>query len=161
MGFVNLTILIYWKDELPSREIRRSQFHRPTERMYTSLTVGQCCAHPARLLCSLSTGRGKSVWEKTECSWTMVLEFRVKQRVGWIKKRTGWSYCDFLMFVHQRTREDNGHQYGKRFLIRIHKSVRWPCTYDNTDLLMAGSSIGEDIRFSFWEEEFDSPTRYK
>ena len=65
----------------------------------------------------------------------MVLESGVKQRVGWIKKRTGRSYCDFLMFVHQRTREDNGHQCGKRFLIRIHKSVRWPCTYDNTDFL--------------------------
>lgn len=90
-----------------------------------------------------------------------MLESGIKQRVGWIKKRTGRSYCDFLMFVHQKTREDNGHQYGKRFLIGIHKSVRWPCTYDNTDLLMAGSSIGEDTRFSFWEEEFDSPTRYK
>ena len=33
------------------------------------------------------------------------MEFRVKQRVGQIKKRTGRSYCDFLMFVHQRTRE--------------------------------------------------------
>ena len=45
------------------------------------------------------------VWVKTECSWTMVLESGVKQRVSWIKKRTGRSYCDFLMFVHQRTRE--------------------------------------------------------
>ena len=45
----------------------------------------------------------------------MVLRPGVKQRVSCSKKRTGWSYCDFLMFVHQRTREDNGHQYGKRF----------------------------------------------
>ena len=33
---------------------------------------------------------------------------------------------------------------------RIHKSVRWPYTYDNTDLLMAGSSsLAKDVRFSF------------
>ena len=31
------------------------------------------------------------------------------------QEEPGRSYCDFLMFVHQRTREDSGHQYGKIF----------------------------------------------
>ena len=91
-----------------------------------------------------------------------MLESGIKQRVGWIKKRTGRSYCDFLMFVHQRTREDNGHQCGKRFLIGIHKSVRWPCTYDNTDLLMAGSSSWpRTLDFHSKDQGFESPTRYR
>ena len=31
------------------------------------------------------------------------------------QEEPGRSYCDFLMFVHQITREVNVHQYGKRF----------------------------------------------
>ena len=34
MGFVNLTIRIYWKDVLPCREIRRSQFHTNRENVH-------------------------------------------------------------------------------------------------------------------------------
>ena len=48
------------------------------------------------------------------------------------QEEPGRSYCDFLMFVHQRTRgilDTN----MVRYFDRIHKSVRWPCTYDNTD----------------------------
>lgn len=71
---------------------------------------------------------GVGIWDKT------------KSRLD--QERTGRSYCDFLMFVHQRTREDNGHQCGKRFLIGIHKSVRWPRTYDNTDLLWRVRLVG-------------------
>ena len=65
------------------------------------------------------------------------------------QEESGRSYCDFLMFVHQRTRgilDTN----MVRYFDRIHKSVGWPCTYDNTDLLMAGSSsLAKDVRFSF------------
>ena len=68
------------------------------------------------------------------------IQGKTKSRLD--QERTGRSYCDFLMFVHQRTGEDNGHQCGKRFLIGIHKSVRWPCAYDNTDLFMAHSANG-------------------
>ena len=32
------------------------------------------------------------------------------------QEEPGRSYCDFLMFVHQRTREDSEHQCGKRVL---------------------------------------------
>lgn len=34
---------------------------------------------------------------------------------------------------------------------RIRKSVRWPYTYDNTDLFMAHSANGQATRFSFLE----------
>lgn len=65
------------------------------------------------------------------------------------QEEPGRSYCDFLMFVHQRTRgilDTN----MVRYFDRIHKSVGWPYTYDNTDLLMAGSSsLAKDVRFSF------------
>lgn len=45
---------------------------------------------------------------------------------------------------------------------RIHKSVRWPCTYDNTDLLMAGSSSWpRTLDFHSKDQGFESPTRYK
>ena len=53
---------------------------------------------------------------KTECSWTMVLESGVKTKSRLDQEEPGKSYCDFLMFVHQRTREDSGHQCGKRVL---------------------------------------------
>ena len=46
-----------------------------------------------------------SVWVKTECSWTMVLESGGKTKSRLEQEEPGRSYCDFLMFVHQRTRE--------------------------------------------------------
>ena len=69
---------------------------------------------------------------KTECPWTMVLESGGKTKSRLEQEEPGRSYCDFLMFVHQRTRgilDTN----MVRYFDRIHKSVGWPCTYDNTD----------------------------
>lgn len=44
----------------------------------------------------------------------------------------------------------------------IHKSVRWPCTYDNTDLIMAGSSSWpRTLDFHSKDQGFESPTRYQ
>ena len=149
MGFVNLTIRIYWKDVLPwpwNSEELIPQTNRKNVHITYSWSV---LCPPSEVVMQFINKVWESVWEKTECSWTMVLESGVKQRVGWLKKRTGRSYCDFLMFVHQRTRgilDTN----MVRYFDRIYKSVGWPCTYDNTDLLMAGSSsLAKDVRFSF------------
>ena len=93
----------------------------------------------------------ESVWVKTECSWTMVLEFRVKQRVGWSKKNlvrvtvTFWclSIREPGKIVDTNMARDFDtndpaifpaiNAFMARDFDRIHKSVRWPCTYDNTD----------------------------
>ena len=90
---------------------------------------------------------GVGIWGKT------------KSRLD--QEEPGMSYCDFLMFVHQRTRgilDTN----MVRYFDRIHKSVRWPYTYDNTDLLMAGSSSWpRTLDFHSKDQGFESPTRYK
>ena len=86
---------------------------------------------------------------KTECSWTMVLEFRVKQRVGWSKKNLVRVTVTFWCLSIREPGKIVDTNMARDF-DRIHKSVRWPCTYDNTDLIMAGSSsLAKDVRFSF------------
>ena len=65
------------------------------------------------------------------------IQGKTKSRLD--QEEPGRSYCDFLMFVHQRTRgilDTN----MVRYFDRIHKSVRWPCTYDNTDLIAPSSN---------------------
>lgn len=57
------------------------------------------------------------------------------------QEEPGRSYCDFLVFVHQRTREIEDTNMARDF-DRIHKSVRWPYTYDNTDYLSRYRLIG-------------------
>ena len=69
---------------------------------------------------------------KTECSWTMVLEFRVKQRVGWIKKNlVGVTVTFWCLSIREPGKIDDTNM--ARDFDRIHKSVRWSYTYDNTD----------------------------
>ena len=68
---------------------------------------------------------------KTECSWTMVLEFRVKQRVGWIKKNLVRVTVTFWCLSIREPGKIVDTNMARDF-DRIHKSVRWPCTYDNT-----------------------------
>ena len=71
---------------------------------------------------------------KTECSWTMVLEFRVKQRVGWSKKNLVRVTVTFWCLSIREPGKIVDTNMARDF-DRIHKSVRWPCTYDNTDYL--------------------------
>ena len=79
---------------------------------------------------------GVRIWDKT------------KSRLD--QEEPGKSYCDFLVFVHQRPRGILDTNMARDF-DRIHKSVRWPYTYDNTDLIMAHSANGQATRFSFLE----------
>ena len=78
-----------------------------------------------------------------------MLEFRVKQRVGWIKNiLVGVTVTFWCLSIREPGKIDDTNM--ARDFDRIHKSVRWPYTYDNTDLLMAGSSsLAKDVRFSF------------
>ena len=80
----------------------------------------------------------------------MVLEFRVKQRVGWIKNiLVGVTVTFWCLSIREPGKIDDTNM--ARDFDRIHKSVRWPYTYDNTDLIMAHSANGQATRFSFLE----------
>ena len=78
-----------------------------------------------------------------------MLESRVKQRVGWIKKNLVRVTVTFWCLSIREPGKIVDTNMASDF-DRIHKSVGWPYTYDNTDLLMAGSSsLAKDVRFSF------------
>ena len=91
----------------------------------------------------------------------MVLEFRVKQRVGCSKKNlVGVTVTFWCLSIREPGKIDDTNM--ARDFDRIHKSVRWPYTYDNTDLLMAGSSSWpRTLDFHSKDQGFESPTRYK
>ena len=78
-----------------------------------------------------------------------MLEFRVKQRVGCNKNiLVGVTVTFWCLSIREPGKIDDTNM--ARDFDRIHKSVRWPYTYDNTDLIMAGSSsVAKDVRFSF------------
>ena len=78
-----------------------------------------------------------------------MLESGVKQRVGWIKNiLVGVTVTFWCLSIREPGKLIDTNMV--RDFDRIHKSVRWPYTYDNTDLLMAGSSsLAKDVRFSF------------
>ena len=162
MGFVNLTIRIYWKDVLPwpwNSEELIPQTNRKNVHITYSWSV---LCPPSEVVMQFINKVWESVWEKTECSWTMVLESGVKQRVGWIKKRTGRSYCDFLMFVHQRTREDSGHQCGKRVLQGFIN--QWGGHAPMTTLIYLWRVRlvwPRTLDFHSKDQGFESPTRYQ
>ena len=80
----------------------------------------------------------------------MVLESGIKQRVGWIKKNlVGVTVTFWCLSIREPGKIVDTNM--ARYFDRIHKSVRWPYTYDNTDLIMAHSANGQATRFSFLE----------
>ncbi len=105
MGFVNLTIRIYWKDVLPwpwnSEELipqtNRKSIHIP----YSWLVL----CPPSEVVMQFIN----RVWEKCMREDWMFLDNGVgiwgKTKSRLDQEEPGMSYCDFLMFVHQRTRE--------------------------------------------------------
>ena len=73
-----------------------------------------------------------------------------KQRVGWIKKNLVGVTVTFWCLSIREPGKYSDTNMAKDF-DRIHKSVRWSYTYDNTDLIMAHSANGQATRFSFLE----------
>ena len=132
MGFVNLTIRIYWKDVLPwpwNSEELIPQTNRKSVHITYSWSV---LNPPSEVVMQFINMVWWCVWVKTECSWTMVLEFRVKQRVGWNKKNLVGVTVTFWCLSIREPGEIEDTNMARDF-DRIHKSVRWPYTYDNTD----------------------------
>ena len=141
MGFVNLTIRIYWKDVLPwpwNSEELIPQTNRKSVHITYSWSV---LNPPSEVVMQFINRVWESVWVKTECSWTMVLEFRVKQRVGWSKKNLVRVTVTFWCLSIREPGKIVDTNMARDF-DRIHKSVRWPCTYDNTDYLWRVRLVG-------------------
>ena len=161
MGFVNLTIRIYWKDVLPW-PWNSEELIPQTNRKNVHITYSWSALNPpSEVVMQFINKVWESVWEKTECSWTMVLESGVKQRVGWIKKNlvgvtvTFWCLSirepgkivdtNMVRYLIGFTNQWGGHTPMTTLIYLWRVRLVWPRTLD----------------FHSKDQGFESPTRYQ